>query len=437
MLVLKSFAAHAQFTNNTPNQVSPFGELSTDAATYSRDIGQYTSAVATNLTLHSFFCKQDGAAVMVPSALVDHVLTVVKYLYDKTINGSGELFGDVLMTELLNQFSATGEDFTCGNIVTDGTYYVPEWVSWTAVNLPGVGTNQLRVWFADTSFKLQYDEYEIVVVPPTDNLDDFFKTGTEVGLMLGSVTISSMVGRLQDARAGYPETIMTDVTYNYIDPFLPAHQVPSNWGLLIYGAAGDNVDSISDALINYILAHSSHNQADWTNILPDLFRRTEVFVIPSWFQYAISPRQTQPSGVYSPVLTTPQVVARIKELAPTYSDAHINLNAAVMGHPYGSLALITIGSPDNRNAMFKITDIYPDYISVPTSSTDFNRMAQATKDWLTILQNQLVAAETATEFSSVPHGMTRTKRNNMVCLVTNVGNINYLVPVRANYTGQP
>jgi len=436
MLVLKGFIPHSQFVNNQADTIAPFGELSTEAATYARDVGQYISDASPNLTLHSFFCKQDGVATTIPPALVAHVLAVAKYVYSNTLNNSGEVFSDVLLENLFADFATSGEAFTCGEMVTDGQYYVPEWLAWKAKNIAGVDSNELRIWFADENFRLQYDEFEITVVPPTDVLDNFFKTGTEVDLMLSSLTIKTMVARMQDASNGKPYTIMTDATYDYVDPLFPSHRVPSNWGLLIYGAAGNNVDSISDALIDYILGHSTHTREEWSQILPDLFRRTECLIIPSWFQYAISPRMTQPGGVYSPVLSINKIVARVKELAPAYTDAHINENTTVMGHPYNSLSLIVVGSPDNREGKFKITDFYPDYLSVPTASQDYNRMAQATKDWLDILQRQLVEAEKMTEFSSVPHGMTRSKRNGTIYLVTNVGNVNFLMAVRANYADE-
>jgi len=436
MLVLKSFVTHSQFVANEPNTVAVFGEMSTESATYARDIGHYDSATTPKLGLHSFFCKLDGVAVAVPTQLVEHVLGVVDYVYAKTISSTSEIFSDVLLAELLEDFATSAENFNCGEIVTDGTHFVPEWLAWRAKNVSGVGTNEIRVWLADESFRLQYDEFEIVVVPPTDTLDNFFRTGTEVELMLKGLDITTQMQRVQDARADYPYTIAKNVSYDYVDPFLSTHRVPSHWALLIYGSAGNNVDSIADALIEYILANSSHTREEWTNILPDLFRRTEFLIIPSWFQYAISPRKTEPGGVYLCAVTPKQVVQRIKEVAPAYTDAHINENAMTLGHPYGSLSLIAVGSPDNRDAKFKLTDIYPDYLSLSPSSLDFNRMAQATKDWLTTLHRQLVEAETLTEFSSVPRGMTRSKRNGHIFLVTNVGNINYLVSARANYADE-
>lgn len=436
MLVLKTFVTHSQFVDNAVNEVAPFGELSTDAATYSRDIGQYFTPAYPKLALHSFYSKDNGVQAAVPQTLVDHILKIVQYVYATTFTTSGEIFSDVLLANLLTDHAAIAESFNCGEMVTDGTYYVPEWLAWKAKNVDGVPATEIRVWFADSSFKLQYDEFEIVVVPPTPVLDNFFKTGTEVALMLNAETPSTMVMKMQVARDKYPTTMQRVMTYDYVDPFLPSHKEVSNWGVLIYGAAGNNIDNISDALIEYILGNSTHTREEWTKILPDLFKRTEFFMIPSWFQYAISPRKTQPAGVPSPLLSVNQIVARVKEAAPGYTDAHINENAMVMPHPYASLTILTVGSPNNREGKFKISDIYPDYISVSTSSTDFNRMSARTKAWLDRLQEQLLAAEQMTEFSNIPSGMTRAKRDGRVYLVINVENINYLMALRSNYADE-
>lgn len=433
MLALKCFINNALFVNNAYAETSAIGELTTEAATFARDVGQYTSQTAKDLTLMSFSCKEEGVRTALPSALAEHVLAVAKFVYDKTINQAGEIFADVLLQELLVSFADKAENFEIGEIVTDGQYYAPEWMSWKAKNLAGVPDNELRVWFADESFRLQYDEYEIIVVPPTDNLDSFFRTGREVGDMLNSLTMPQMSQRMQNARAGLPETKFPIVTYDYVDQFDETYRVPSNWGLLIYGAAGNNVDLISDALVDYILANSTHPRSDWVKILPDLFKRTEFILIPSWYQPpAIPNRQTQ-TGVYSGVLNLTRALAKVREVVPGYPAAHIDEHTAAMPHPYGSLSILAVGGPDNRDGKSKITDIFPDYLSVPTSSQDYNRMTPATKAWLDVLQAQLINAEKLTEFSSVPQGMTRTKRNGIIYLVTNYNNINYLMAAKSNF----
>lgn len=435
MLALKSFINHALFIENAKDQTAVFGELSSESASYARDVGQYTSAASDKVTLHSFICKEDGVPQTVPTALVDHVLAVSKFLFDQTLNNSGEQFADVLMAQLMSKFAATADTFDCGVILPDSssTYYMPEWVSWKAKNIAGVGDNVLRVWFADASFRLQYDEYELIVIPPMDSLDDFFKTGTEVETILKAFTTSQIVQRMQDAKGSVPETIMRSVSFDYVDPYLATHKVPSSWGLLIYGAAGNNVDIISDTLVDYILANSTHTRAEWVPILPDLFKRTEVIMVPTWYQYSVSPRLTTPAGVYSPVIGLTETLNRFKAMVNTYPEAHIIAHLQAMGHPYGSLTLSVCGGPDNRDAKYQFTDFYPDYMSVATGSQDFNRMSTATKDFLTKLDALLIAAEKMTEFSSVPAGMTRTKRNGFIYAVINVSNVNFLMAVKSNF----
>ena len=137
---------------------------------------------------------------------------------------------------------------------------MPEWVSWKCVEDLTLGENEIRVWFVDDSFNEQYDEFEIVVVPPFDNLDDFFKTGTEVENLLKSFDDAARFQRMQNAKDGHPETIIRSQPYNYIDPYNASHKVASNWGLLIYGPAGNNIDAINDALVDFILANSTHTR---------------------------------------------------------------------------------------------------------------------------------------------------------------------------------
>jgi hypothetical protein len=104
-----------------------------------------------------------------------------------------------------------------------------------------------------------------------------------------------------------------------------------------------------------------------------------------------------------------------------------------MGHPYKSLSIMTVGGPDNRSELFEIIQLFPDYISVGTNSTDFNRMAQTTKDWLNMIADMLPVAEAMSAFSSIPLGMSRTTRDGVLYLVKSFNNINYLIAAKSNF----
>jgi len=120
-------------------------------------------------------------------------------------------------------------------------------------------------------------------------------------------------------------------------------------------------------------------------------------------------------------------------MLPAYPEPHINSHLTAMGFPHKSLTMLAVGGPDNRDELFKITDVFSDYISVGTTSPDFNRMDQATKDWVNMIAEMMPVAESMTEFSSVPLRMSRTKRDGVLYLVKSFGNINYLLAAKANF----
>lgn len=434
MFVLKGFISHSQFASNALGVVAPIGEISTQSLTYAREIGLYKSTgISTDISLTTFMTAMDAVPQQLTQDIVDHAVTIAKHIYDRSIAAHGEIYADELLNNLIDTFGSVAENFACGEIVNDGTVWMPEWLEWKNTSIASVNTsdNAFKVWFADTSFQNQYDEYEIVVVPPFDNLDNFFRTGGEVDSLLSAITPSETMNRIQLAKNGYPETVIRAETYDYVDPYNADHKVPATWNVLIYGNAGNNIDAIADALINYILAHSAYTRDDWIKILPDLFRHTEFVIVPLWDQYAI-PNRDIVAGIYSPITNLKRALALIKQVVVNYPGSHIDENVDVMSHPYKSLSLLAVGSPDNRNDWFKITDLFPDYINVSSTSIDFNRMSQTTQGWVNLLNDMLIGAEKMGFYTSLPVGMTKTVRNGVLYLVKRYGTVNYLIAAKVN-----
>lgn len=429
MYTLKGFATHGLFANNTPGQVNAIGELSTDSRTYSTEIGSYTDTTnAPNITLWSFLSATDGVAQAVDPSLATRVIAIANWFYNQTIQNAGQQYADQLLEGALTQFAATANTFASGTMVTDGTHWVPEWVSWTDTANPG---SFIRIWFADASFQTEYDEFSFVIVPPITPLDDFFKTAANVLTEVNAVTQTQVFSNIQAAKGQNPETLLINQSYNYNDPTNPANLIPTNWVLILYGLAGDNVDAMSNALEAYILANSSHTQAEWAVIFPDIFKRTEFTIVPQWQNIAIADRINGPAGIYSPATNLTEALALLPQFA-SYPSAHINAHGAVMGHPYKSLSILSIGSDQNRSSEFALTDVFPDLISVSSTNTDFARMSQTTQTFLTALATMLLVAETMTQYSSIPLGFTKLLRNGTLYIVYNYQNIDYLVAAKSN-----
>lgn len=429
MYTLKGFASHALFANNAPGIVNAVGELSTVSRTYSREIGLYTDAAGSpNVTLWSFLSSTDGTAQVVDADLAKRVLAICSWFYNQTINNAGQLYADVLLEGALTQFAATANTFASGAMVTDGTRWLPEWVSWTDVANPG---SYIRIWFADANFQNEYDEFAFVIVPPITPLDDFFKAASNVQAEVSAVTKPQLFLNIQAAKANNPETDIIVMSYDWHDPAGTGTLISTDWTLILYGMAGDNVDSISDALEAYILANSSHTRDEWVTVFPDIFKRTEFVLIPGWNKMAIPDRATGQAGIYSPITNLTSALALLPQFA-SYPSAHINAHGTVMGHPYKSLAIAMIGSDQNRNNMFELTDVFPDLISVSSTSTDFARMSQTTQTFLLALATMLLVAESMTQYSSIPLGYTKLVRNGILYLVYNYQTIDYLVAAKSN-----
>jgi hypothetical protein len=525
MYNLKGFIGIDALVNNTVGTIAPIGEASTWALTFSKERSEYISADSAGVRLIGLSSTQDGVKVVVSDDFVEHVLEVTKWVYDHCVNKNGEVYSDELAVAILTQFQDTAGVFQIGNIVSNGSLWMPSWISWTHTAIAGSGTstsvvfktvdlnsgsdgvftityrngvlysvtsggmgvdinyasdgtasirgsygnyaipltytdpnsygnssygnssygnssygntvvaaNQIKVWFSDAALRLEYDEYEIVVVTPLTPVDDFFKTSTNVQTQINERTAAEAMDLIQTTKDGKPETIIRTMTYNYSHPDNPTLIVPTNWTVLIYGPGGDNPDSIKDALIEHVLSNSTHTQAEWAVILPDLFKRTEFIILPRWDKYAV-PNKTTQAGLYSSVVGCTGNLNFMVPKVPFYAEAHIRQYATLMGHPYRYLTLAVIGSPDNRNSLFRIDNVFSDYIDAGTTSIDFNRMALPTQEFCYALEEMLIYAETMTANSAVPSSMRKLTRNNYLYVVQTIDNIQYLVAAKINYAG--
>ena len=137
-------------------------------------------------------------------------------------------------------------------------------------------------------------------------------------------------------------------------------------------------------------------------------------------------------GIYSGIVEWKTASDKIKAFVTQYPPEHIDANLMILPNPYKSLALLTVGSPDNRNGLFKINEIFTDYINVQSTSADFTRMSLSTQHWATLLERMLIVAETATLFTAVPVGMSKIVRNDILYITSRFEQINYLVATKAS-----
>lgn len=430
MYILKAFASNAALTNNTAGVVAPIGELSTKSLTYAREKGTYANPSNPNIVLTTFTTAENSTPILLPKMFEDHAQAVVSWLYFLATTSQNTMDSESLLDKFLVDFANKVTDVTCGPIVSDGTNIIPAWLSWKCL-LPNAGANMLKVWFVDENFANEYDDFEIVVVNPIENLDDFFRPGYDVINMINQITLSTALLRVQEAKGKYPETIINVQSYTYINPANPQQTADVNWYLLIYGPMGDNLDAINTAVADHVLKNSSHTKEDWKKIFPDIFKRTEFVIFPLWDQYAI-PQRLIESGIYSPIVNLGRINALVKPYLVDYPSAHVDSKLCVMSHPYKSLQLAIIAGPENRNNKFDIRELFPDYINVSSTSIDFNRMSKDTRDWTEIIYELIMVAETMTKYTTLPSGVYRIERDGVIYASKSKDGVNYLVVSKAD-----
>ena len=434
MISIKGFAAKPVFANNTPSLINPIGELSTYALTFSKDCGIYWKDAQKTLVLTTFSTKKDGVHVQLSVDTSNQIFRITDWIYELAIAKNDEVYALELLQDLIDEFGNEANNFKCGNIITDGNIWMPQWVSWKVVG--AAEETNIRIWFSDENFRQTYDEYEIVVVPPIVPLDDFFKASSKVKELLDAIDPVKKTNDIMAARDGKPETILRTEMFLYNDPFNATIKYPTYWNVLIYGEAGNNIDSIKDALIDHILDNSTHTREEWTKVFPDIFKRTEFILLPDWWNYAIPNRVTE-AGIYSPILTVKDIVPELAKFSNLHPVSHVTNYAQVVGHPYKSMQLSSCSSNENRDNKFLLTDFFPDYIAVSSTSQDFNRQSTATREWSEMLMELIILAEDMTEFSDIPRKYTRLKRGGKLYVVGSYGSVHYLVVAKANYPAQP
>jgi len=425
MLNLKAFALNSSFVDNGSDVVPSLGVLSAHSLTYTRDRGFYkNSEISQAIGIRAFTTIRDGVDGKLTAAESDAVITVAKTTYDFGVASTGtQLTPEQFRVHLVTQHNTIIGDVFVGPTTSEDGVWAPTFITFT---LRGTADSSISIWFSDESFQTRFPDTELFPIMPIDRLDDFFdKPGAEIEAMIKLVDPEVMVSRMQVVRGKYPESYKRVDMFTYYDPVQSGRMVPTPFGMLVYGIAGNNIDSIKEKLQEYIIANSTHTREEWAVIFPEIFRKNEVIIVPLWDQIAI-PNKSNTPGEFSPQCGLKELYATITKWAVGYPAAHITEHTGTTGFPYRSIALVSIGHPENTDGLFSLRALYPDWINTNTTQ-DFNRMQPATREWALAAMEAVQLAETFTDTDVVPENFMKVKRGDALFLTFTKRKVNYLV----------
>jgi hypothetical protein len=245
--------------------------------------------------------------------------------------------------------------------------------------------------------------------------------------------MSDVYEEIDDVKAGYPETFLRLLTFPYINTYNTGNPIPTNWTVIVYGKAGDHIDVIKEAIIDYILTNSTSPLSYWETAMPELFKRTEFVFVPFWHKLSI-PNLTLLSALYSSIINVKEGMEFLESMYPAsvYPTNYIRDTASFMPYDFSGISMAVIPGTTNSPDKDELTDLFPDYISVPTTSLDFSRMSLPTQEFTVLLGELLVAAKTSSIYVALPNDFRRVVRNNITYISAVHNNVNYMVATSTN-----
>lgn len=443
----KGFIEIPALRSNVPGEVNIYGELSNYSLTFSREQGIYPSAAlktypAGELFYRSFISTDinDGAAVVSATvkAAIDAVAVTVYDLLAQDQMGTAGLTDP---TELAT-FVAADSDVTTAGVTAlaftdqvDHPVDTPSWMPGSAFFQVSDGGNivDITIWFVNSNFETQYDEYEINVAPPASTLDDLYTTPNNINsLIVANTTGTATLTAIDTLENGDPSTHQELFDVTWYDPNGSTSQYETPWIVVGYGPMANNPSYIKDAIRDYIIAAingatTAYTQPQWEEVYPSLFELMEFYLIPYWDQVAVAELAPN-SAIYSPILVDVTTKDdRGTTFSPGLTPAQVAAGSALVPAIYKSILMISVGNPNNTGGVVLLNSLYGDYAVISTTDNDFDRLDPDTKDFIVKLNEALNIAESATASSPVSAGYTRVTRNSRLYISFSVGGVDFFV----------
>lgn len=427
---LKGFVQFTKSIANTSNTISKFGELSTDTSTYSINKKIYVDNIPSYYSLTTFISKLNTLEGEVPTSIRNLIYNITDWIIELQSSNNRYENREGLIIALSNKYSSNISNIDLGNLDYDETNkLLPTWISYTQLNLLdfGLTENNIKIWYSNNSFINEYDECDIVVIPPVANLDNFFGDKYTVENRIASyIKSGDYIRNLSSCRGIQPESSISVETLLWSDPNDPTKTIETQWVLIVYGKINDKEDYAKKSIKEYLKNNSNRTVIEWNNIFIELSKSTLFYILPRWNNYSITEKTLQ-VGIHNPIINLNKELSYVKLLNIPVTNKHIEDNLYSLPIQYRSMNLLAISGMDNRNNLFNISTILHDLINIPTSDIQYSVMSTNTQSWIFNITKSLHLAETITNTTILPDGYRKVFVNSLLFISFKLDNINYLV----------
>lgn len=426
---LRGFITIPALANNAVNEISPLGELSNEAESYSRDKGYYHNPNKPNVELVSFTSQTENKKVIkkieVPTTYSTFILDVAQWSFTEALASSFANDPEGYRRLLLAQFPSIDKCEIGEMIVANGSW-LPSYIKFK-YNHKSVQDNLIQIWFANQAFEDQYPDTEIVVISPVWPIDIFQQGRKKVEEALAAFNLPAHHEKMLERTDGIPFTYPVSKIYKWHDRDVEDFTLDTNWSVAIYGRTGKNPALIKKAIADYILANSNYGIEDWKPVFPDIFTTTEFMIVPLWQNEGIideSPR----GSMYSPIVPYDWIAGFVPKWFKYPSKPNHALKyLEITGIAYKSLAALVCGGLENKDDKYRLSEWFPQYSVISSQSIDFGRMDSRTLGFIRLLIKAIITAEEIDEYSYVADEFARLERDGSIYVIFEYEDIQYTV----------
>lgn len=422
---IKAFGVLDQFENTVTGDTAVVGELSNKSKTFS-----------TNQDVLTDDDKDAGRGVVFSARDENGVhLDVIADYRDFVLDAIERVATFNAATSAEDQFlaeypSPAFTNVAVGPSVLAGGRHIPTFVQFDTV--VGPDTYTIKIWFSDSAFANEFDEWEIRVIPPLPIPNDMYTTHASMVSRLDTVSNQDQLGRVTTVAGQDPQTELVPFTLRWFDRTDTSLFVDTEWIILAYGPLASNHSNIITGIREYLVANSGHTLEEWVEHFPDLVSVNRFTIVPQWNNPAVDTDAAVPS-FYSPNIKPDTVIAQARAILPTVIPAELDQYVCTTAIFFKSLGIVAIGNQGNPDGRKGFDEAFPDFAILEVNDANLGRLAEDTRQTIIAIEQLATLAETDDGSQPLPPYASRENIGAVSTLTKVVGSILIRVVTRASY----
>lgn len=441
MNIIQGFVTIPTLADNAVGQIAKFGEFSEHAQTYTRDLRHFSNPdIYPHIEIMTVKAiNEQSQNITIPTTVVGFMLQVGNWVYKQYSTGNIPLPSSKTVLQ-----NAVSTEFSFATNVRINEILPTALPSKRLIDnirfdcSDGKIIHRVTLWFSDERFRIQYNYYDIIVIPPVDDLDRLTQNLASTAVALQATTIDSVVARIGFHTRKNKPTNIVPFNLTYHDPTQNDKEslLQTTWTLMLYGSAAEDTESMKSAIRDYLADNS--NYAKWHIIFPDLYSTNEFIIIPFWDARATE-EDAYDNGLYRSLISTGKIKTATAGLVPnsykvgSASDMYLSENTMIGSVFYRTMIFMSLGSPSNSNAKHRLTDLFPDYMALATDSPDFGRMSIDTQNFVLKLNDCFNKARLYSPNEKFPEGFTRATKGSRTYIGFDSVGYTFYVMTREGY----